>query len=97
MIGKKVGRPPKNKTSSNTGQTENDDNSSQTDMDLNETKIIQISEIGLVEITRQREERNIYDMFTKQCLVCQGLGYKRNEKVYNKLPNYFIEITSVFG
>ena len=60
-------------------------------------KIIQISEIGLVEITRQREERIIYDMFTKQCLVCQGLGYKRNEKVYNKLPNYFIEITSVFG
>jgi len=64
---------------------------------LNGTKIIQISDIGLVEITRQREERNIYDMFTKQCLVCQGLGYKRNEKVYNKLPNYFIEITSVFG
>ena len=64
---------------------------------LNETKIIQISEIGLVEITRQREERNIYDMFTKQCLICQGLGCKRSEKLYNKLPNYFIELTSIFG
>jgi ribonuclease E len=64
---------------------------------LNESKIIQISEIGLVEITRQREERNIYDMFTKQCFICQGLGCKRSEKLYNKLPNYFIELTSIFG
>jgi len=51
----------------------------------------------LVEITRQREERNIYDMFTKQCFICQGLGCKRSEKLYNKLPNYFIELTSIFG
>jgi ribonuclease G len=64
---------------------------------LNETKIIQISEIGLVEITRQRGEKNIYDMFTKQCLICQGLGCKRSEKVQNKLSSYFIELTSIFG
>lgn len=40
MIGKKPGRPPKNKTASNPDQTENDDITSQTDMDLNETEII---------------------------------------------------------
>jgi len=64
---------------------------------LNGTKIIQISDIGLVEITKQREERNIYDMFTKQCLICRGLGCKRSEKIYNRLPNYFIELNSIFG
>lgn len=64
---------------------------------LNKTKIIQISEIGLVEIIKQREKRNIYDMFTKQCSVCQGLGCNRNKKLYNKLPNYFIELNCVFG
>jgi CBS domain containing-hemolysin-like protein len=64
---------------------------------VNGTKIIQMSDIGLVEITRQREERNIYDMFTKKCFICQGLGCKRSEKLHNKLPNYFIELTSIFG
>jgi len=64
---------------------------------LSGSKIIQISEIGLVEIIKQRGERNIYDMFTKQCLVCEGLGYKRNEKLSNKLPQYFLELSSIFG
>ena len=66
-------------------------------MTLNGSKIIQISEIGLVEIVKQREERNIYDMFSQQCLVCQGLGYKRNDKLSNKLPQYFLELSSIFG
>ena len=43
------------------------------------------------------EERNIYDMFTKQCQACQGLGYKRNGKLSNKLPEYFMELSSIFG
>ena len=64
---------------------------------LSGSKIIQISEIGLVEIIKQREERNIYDMFTKQCQACQGLGYKRNGKLSNKLPEYFMELSSIFG
>ena len=63
---------------------------------LSGSKIIQISEIGLVEIIKQREERNIYDMFTKQCQACQGLGYKRNGKLSNKLPEYFMELSSIF-
>ena len=44
------------------------------------SQIIQISEIGLVEITKQREGRNIYDMFTNHCLVCNGIGKIREEK-----------------
>ena len=69
----------------------------QLQLTLNGSKIIQISEIGLVEIVKQREERNIYDMFSQQCLVCQGLGYKRNDKLSNKLPQYFLELSSIFG
>jgi hypothetical protein len=36
-------------------------------------------------------------MFTKQCQACQGLGYKRNGKLSNKLPEYFMELSSIFG
>lgn len=38
-------------------------------------KIIQLSEIGLVELTRKRQGQNIYDAFGKKCHKCQGLGY----------------------
>lgn len=47
---------------------------------LTNSQIIQISEIGLVEITKQREERNIYDTFAKKCLQCKGIGYLRGKK-----------------
>jgi len=69
----------------------------QLQLTLSGSKIIQISEIGLVEIIKQREERNIYDMFAQQCLICQGLGYKRHEKLSNQLPGYFLELSSIFG
>ena len=64
---------------------------------LNSSQIIQISEIGLVEITRQREERNIYDMFAKQCLECKGIGYLRQKEVSNKLTTYFLETSPIYG
>lgn len=38
-------------------------------------KIIQLSEIGLVELTRKRQGQNIYDAFGNKCYRCQGLGY----------------------
>jgi ribonuclease E len=37
--------------------------------------IIQMSELGLVEITRARQGQSIYDAFTRKCNVCNGLGY----------------------
>jgi ribonuclease E len=40
------------------------------------TKIIQMSELGLVELTRARQGQNIYDALSKRCMACEGLGYK---------------------
>lgn len=40
------------------------------------TKIIQMSELGLVELTRARQGQNIYDALSKKCTTCEGLGYK---------------------
>ncbi len=40
-----------------------------------QVKIIQLSEIGLVELTRKRQGQNIYDAFGYKCHNCQGLGY----------------------
>jgi ribonuclease E len=64
---------------------------------LSGSQIIQISEIGLVEITKQREGRNIYDIFTIECLECKGEGYIKNAKLSNKSSIYFSEISSIYG
>ena len=61
------------------------------------SQIIQISEIGLVEITKQREGRNIYDMFTNHCLICNGIGKIREEKLSNKISRYLLEFTYLHG
>ena len=37
--------------------------------------IIQMSELGLVEIIRTRYGQSIYDAFTRRCNMCNGLGY----------------------
>ena len=69
------------------------------------TKIIQLSEIGLIELTRKREGQNIYDAFSYNCARCNGLGYKlafgsvntRNTSIklcenYHNYANDFIKI-----
>jgi len=61
------------------------------------SQIIQISEIGLVEITKQREGRNIYDMFANHCLVCDGIGKIREEKLSNKISRYLLDFTYLHG
>ena len=60
-------------------------------------RIIQISEIRLVEITKTREGRNIYDMFTQECRQCKGTGYIREEKLSNKFHTHFLEVSSIYG
>ena len=60
-------------------------------------RVIQISEIGLVEITKTREGRNIYDMFTQECRQCKGTGYIREEKLSNKFHTHFLEVSSIYG
>jgi ribonuclease E len=41
--------------------------------------IIQISELGLVEMTRTRQGQTIYDAFSHKCLTCNGLGFSYKE------------------
>ena len=42
--------------------------------DTGNPKIIQLSEIGLVELTRKRQGQNIYDIFGSKCSRCAGIG-----------------------
>jgi ribonuclease E len=37
--------------------------------------IIQMSELGLVELTRSRHGQSVYDAFSRKCSICNGLGY----------------------
>lgn len=52
--------------------------------DIGNPKIIQLSEIGLVELTRKRQGQNIYDIFGHTCSRCSGLGQFFNFATINK-------------
>ncbi|MEM9540696.1 MAG: Rne/Rng family ribonuclease [Cyanobacteria bacterium P01_E01_bin.42] len=41
-------------------------------------QIAQLSELGLVELTRKRQGQNIYELFGKECPTCNGLGHVAN-------------------
>jgi ribonuclease E len=41
-------------------------------------QIAQLSELGLVELTRKRQGKNIYELFGQACLHCGGLGHLAN-------------------
>ncbi|TVR05772.1 MAG: Rne/Rng family ribonuclease [Phormidium sp. GEM2.Bin31] len=38
-------------------------------------QIAQLSELGLVELTRKRQGQNIYELFSEPCPSCTGLGH----------------------
>jgi len=38
-------------------------------------QIAQLTELGLVELTRKRQGKNIYELFGKACPTCGGLGH----------------------
>jgi ribonuclease E len=38
-------------------------------------QIAQLSELGLVELTRKRQGQNIYELFGQPCAICGGLGH----------------------
>lgn len=38
-------------------------------------QIAQLSELGLVELTRKRQGKNIYEIFGRPCSTCGGLGH----------------------
>lgn len=39
-------------------------------------QIAQLSELGLVELTRKRQGQNIYELFSQACPTCGGLGHQ---------------------
>ena len=41
-------------------------------------QIAQLTELGLVELTRKRQGQNIYELFGKKCPNCNGLGHIEN-------------------
>ncbi len=38
-------------------------------------QVSQLSELGLVELTRKRQGQNLYELFGRPCSACGGLGY----------------------
>jgi ribonuclease E len=42
--------------------------------DKSKPQISQLSELGLVELTRKRQGKNIYELFGRACATCGGLG-----------------------
>jgi len=56
-------------------------------------QIAQLTELGLVELTRKRQGQNIYELFGKKCSACSGTGhiennlnYEINSQKWDKLP-----------
>lgn len=43
--------------------------------DKSRPQIAQLSELGLVELTRKRQGQNIYELFGRTCPTCGGLGH----------------------
>jgi len=41
-------------------------------------QIAQLSELGLVELTRKRQGQNVYELFGRPCATCGGLGHVVN-------------------
>jgi ribonuclease E len=44
-------------------------------VDKSRPQIAQLSELGLVELTRKRQGQNIYELFGETCATCGGLGH----------------------
>lgn len=43
--------------------------------DKSKPQIGQLSDLGLVELTRHRQGQSLFELFTKKCPHCQGTGY----------------------
>ena len=57
-------------------------------------QIAQLTELGLVELTRKRQGQNIYELFGKKCNFCNGLGHVEDLLNYQK-PNLEIKNTTI--
>ncbi len=50
-------------------------------------QIAQLTELGLVELTRKRQGQNIYELFGKKCSTCDGTGHVENI-LNNEISNF---------
>ncbi len=53
-------------------------------------QIAQLSELGLVELTRKRQGKNIYELFGQACPHCNGLGFVAHLPGHHDLENLSI-------
>jgi ribonuclease E len=53
-------------------------------------QIAQLTELGLVELTRKRQGQNIYELFGKKCSTCDGTGHVENI-LNQEISNYKIK------
>ena len=61
--------------------------------DKSRPQISQLSELGLVELTRKRQGQNIYELFGKTCPTCGGLGHLAH--LPGEAPGYTEQISVV--
>ncbi|AFZ03994.1 Rne/Rng family ribonuclease [Calothrix sp. PCC 6303] len=62
-------------------------------------QIAQLTELGLVELTRKRQGQNIYELFGRTCQSCGGLGHTVHlpGEVESRMPNTSPEIPERFS
>jgi ribonuclease E len=60
-------------------------------------RIIQMSELGLVELTRSRQGQSVYDAFSRKCTICNGLGYLTFNLNKQTSGNYELLLDPVFN
>jgi len=63
--------------------------------DLIKCTIVQMSELGLVEMTRTRYGQSIYDAFSRRCTMCNGLGYLTINLGIINHNNYELILTNI--
>jgi len=56
--------------------------------DQTKCTIVQVSELGLLELTRTRYGQSVYDAFTRKCKMCKGLGYTSTNLNLDRLNFY---------
>jgi ribonuclease E len=61
-------------------------------------QIAQLTELGLVELTRKRQGQNIYELFGESCPTCGGLGHtvRLPGENQNRMPIPAVEIAEKF-
>ena len=60
-------------------------------------RIVQMSELGLVELTRSRQGQSVYDAFSRRCNTCNGLGYLTFNLHRERSINYEIILDPFFS